>query len=540
MPSITLNILLESTRVLAGEEMYARILLDSTQSEAIVTEFYTKIEGCGRTGWVNIHTDKIYENEETYLKTHIPLLETGTILPMGRHQFPLRIMVPKDSPSSYESEFGSIRYTIQVVLKTNSEQSSCTETFPFTVISRSFFDDFPEHIMRRIEYKDDVDFTCCTLPFGVVLLKIMIPRSIFQLGEMSRKVVAKSYSSSDDNSEDLVTGISNPEESPNSDRSLDKSPDKDHLIVQPFFFNDDIIGQKYVESARLPGARRVRGTQIVWEGTQNVLELPILGHFRTYEKRTDRARPNPWRRHGALMKIYEIGGWISKMEKQQISRRNRKYFYVKAGSKPCNAPSRPPISIRESKFLPASSISILPTTTRSVDELAYVAAVHIQEAIQNALSVLLNSQQIRTTTLRNKADDVGEGGSCSSMKMTSFARSLQTLQCCVKIKNRTRKTLKACSLLIVLKTIYEAVSRYEHIKEKKLSEQVIGSSGLGSVKFRSQSKFLDCYLKIPENYPPTQIYNRNSFESHIIAISYALKFTAFPGLICIRTKANLK
>ncbi|KAL4002744.1 hypothetical protein ACH3XW_4730 [Acanthocheilonema viteae] len=224
---------------------------------------------------------------------------------------------------------------------------------------------------------------------------------------MPRKISSESESTSNDtaeNGEDLVTGVSVSQEKvvdqPSKDNNMDdtvgrKSSSKDQ-ISQSFFFNDDITGQRYAESSKLPEMRHIHGTKIMWKRTQNVLELPILGHFRTYEKRVERSRPNPWRRHGALLKIYEVGGWVSKMEKQQISRRDRKYFYVKAGTKPCNPPSRPPISIRESKFLPPSSINIPPLTSRSIDELAFLAAVHIQEATQNATSIFLESHQIRT------------------------------------------------------------------------------------------------------------------------------------------------
>ncbi|KAK6102145.1 hypothetical protein QQG55_7320 [Brugia pahangi] len=184
---------------------------------------------------------------------------------------------------------------------------------------------------------------------------------------MPRKVPSQLESKvidTSDNGDDLMTGISISQEKltnhhPSNDNmenitmyksssSSSSSSSNDHHS-QSFFFNDDIIGQKYVETAKLPGMKHIHGTKIIWKRTQNVLELPILGHFQTYEKRVERSCPNPWRRHGALLKIYEIGGWISKMEKQQISRRDRKYFYVKAGSKPCNPPLRPPISIRENE-----------------------------------------------------------------------------------------------------------------------------------------------------------------------------------------------
>lgn len=64
MPTVAINIVLQNARILAGDELYARILLDSADPDTRVNEFYAEVEGIGRTGWVNIHTDKIYENEK--------------------------------------------------------------------------------------------------------------------------------------------------------------------------------------------------------------------------------------------------------------------------------------------------------------------------------------------------------------------------------------------------------------------------------------------------------------------------------------------
>uniref|UniRef100_A0A183CWI5 Pecanex-like protein n=1 Tax=Gongylonema pulchrum TaxID=637853 RepID=A0A183CWI5_9BILA len=212
---------------------------------------------------------------------------------------------------------------------------------------------------------------------------------------------------------------------------------------QSFFFNDNIVGQKYMEPSRLPGSTHVRGTQIVWERTQTVLELPILGHFRTYEKRADRARPNPWRRHGALMKIHEIGGWISKLEKQPVSRRNRKYYYVKPGSKACNAPTRPPIMIRESKFLPASAVSIPDIRLQNVEELAYTTAIQIQEAIQ---AVVLDSHANTHTKSRGSKDDNSDNRSTRTDSSTTVTKRNSSAIQRLPVQEPARNTTRSRSL----------------------------------------------------------------------------------------------
>lgn len=71
MPTVAINVVLQEPRVLAGDEFFAKVLLDSADPDTIVGEFYADIEGVGKTGWVNIHTDKIYEAERVRsLVTH--------------------------------------------------------------------------------------------------------------------------------------------------------------------------------------------------------------------------------------------------------------------------------------------------------------------------------------------------------------------------------------------------------------------------------------------------------------------------------------
>ena len=67
----------------------------------------------------------------------------------------------------------------------NTQQATLSEIFPFLVVSKSYLDEIPSAIMRQIEYKDEVDFTVCSLPFGTVYLKIIMPRTGFRLGEVS-------------------------------------------------------------------------------------------------------------------------------------------------------------------------------------------------------------------------------------------------------------------------------------------------------------------------------------------------------------------
>ena len=83
---------------------------------------------------------------------------------------------------------------------------------------------------------------------------------------------------------------------------------------------------------------------------------------------------------------------------------------------------------------------------------------------------------------------------------------------------------------LVLKTQFEAMSRYEHVNEKKLLEHIIDSFTLGKVKGKTEIEFDICHLKVPENAVPSQHTSRSDSEPNIITLSYVLRLTATPGL----------
>lgn len=63
MPTVMINLLLPGPRIYSGEFLDAKVCLDSADPATVVSEFYAEVRGLGRTGWVNVHTDKIYETE---------------------------------------------------------------------------------------------------------------------------------------------------------------------------------------------------------------------------------------------------------------------------------------------------------------------------------------------------------------------------------------------------------------------------------------------------------------------------------------------
>ncbi|KAK6018032.1 hypothetical protein OSTOST_16432, partial [Ostertagia ostertagi] len=91
-----------------------------------------------------------------YFHSQLALCPPGTPIPAGKHQFPLQVLIPENAPSSYESQFGSVRYQVKVILTANTEQASCSEVFPIVVLARSFFDQVPVNVLSPIDFRDEV------------------------------------------------------------------------------------------------------------------------------------------------------------------------------------------------------------------------------------------------------------------------------------------------------------------------------------------------------------------------------------------------
>ncbi|EPB73568.1 arrestin domain protein [Ancylostoma ceylanicum] len=153
MPTVQLNIVVSQPRIVAGEVLH--VLLDSADPGTVIQSLTAEVKGVGRTGWVNIHTDKIFETEKLYFLSQFVLCPPGMPITVGKHQFPLQVLIPEDAPSSYESQFGTVRYQIKVVLSANTEQASCTEVFPIVVLARSFFDQVPINVLSPIDFRDE-------------------------------------------------------------------------------------------------------------------------------------------------------------------------------------------------------------------------------------------------------------------------------------------------------------------------------------------------------------------------------------------------
>lgn len=103
----------------AGDTASGSVYLSVTSKHPIkIKDLSVTLIGEGKTSWVNKVSDNIYDSTEPYLnmkQTFKNLLEEisdekGQLVP-GQHRFPFRFRLPYSLPSSYEGEFGYIRYS---------------------------------------------------------------------------------------------------------------------------------------------------------------------------------------------------------------------------------------------------------------------------------------------------------------------------------------------------------------------------------------------------------------------------------------------
>ncbi|CEF59352.1 Arrestin-like, N-terminal domain and Arrestin C-terminal-like domain and Arrestin, C-terminal domain and Immunoglobulin E-set domain-containing protein [Strongyloides ratti] len=183
MSQISLNVVLGESRVFVNESLIGNVLVELDETDIIVQELYAEFRGITKTGWVNIHTDKIFENVKEHFCYKVSFNKNPMHMVKGFYQFPFSFRVPDGCPNSYESEFGSVRYSIRVVLKLDYETAIVEENFPFYVFNKTHFDDLPISMLRKLVYKDEIDFTICSIPAGSIYLFIGLPRTAYHLGE---------------------------------------------------------------------------------------------------------------------------------------------------------------------------------------------------------------------------------------------------------------------------------------------------------------------------------------------------------------------
>lgn len=162
-------------------------VIDDTITSA--RDLTVSVLGEAQNAWVSKTSDKIYESSEKYLNQGVALIDQPTEFSAGQHEFAFEFDLPQTLASSYESEYGRIRYIIHASFYLNSEvapslvgRSDAYVERQFGVVSRLCLSAFPA-TQQPVEAIDATDYSCCCLPLGSVRAVITIPKNGFATNE---------------------------------------------------------------------------------------------------------------------------------------------------------------------------------------------------------------------------------------------------------------------------------------------------------------------------------------------------------------------
>lgn len=147
------------------------------------------ILGEANNSWISKTSDKIYESHENYLNQGVALIDKPTEFHAGQHEFAFDFELPPKLPSSFESEYGRIRYIIHASFYLNTEiapslvgRSDAYVEKQFGVVSQLTLSAFPS-TKQPVEAIDATEYSCCCLPLGSVRAVITIPKNGYATNE---------------------------------------------------------------------------------------------------------------------------------------------------------------------------------------------------------------------------------------------------------------------------------------------------------------------------------------------------------------------
>ncbi|CAP35730.2 Protein CBR-ARRD-17 [Caenorhabditis briggsae] len=188
----------------AGQEISGKVIIENKEPKK-VNEILLELKGRARTYWTKhsgksrkhcSHSEPYFLEQFNTGYTHkFTVVKDGKekerVLPAGIHQVPFSYTLPKSLPSSFEGEFGHIRYTCKAI---------CERPWDFDIVTRKAFtvvgiedinsDSKLNEPITCIESNHAVTFCCRST--GSVTGEIRIPKCGFTPGEkidVSYKVI---------------------------------------------------------------------------------------------------------------------------------------------------------------------------------------------------------------------------------------------------------------------------------------------------------------------------------------------------------------
>ncbi|CAG9540652.1 unnamed protein product [Cercopithifilaria johnstoni] len=179
----------------AGQEVSGKVVIENSEPKK-VNEVLMELKGRAKTYWTK-HSGKSrvhYSEAEPYFceqfntcYTH-QFTQTNSdnkkerILPIGRHEIPFSFTLPKTLPTSFEGDFGFIRYTCKAVCERPWDVDIVSKR-AFTVIGIEDINQDPEVMEPVCETNSISSVKFCCQKQGSITVKMSVDRTGFTPGE---------------------------------------------------------------------------------------------------------------------------------------------------------------------------------------------------------------------------------------------------------------------------------------------------------------------------------------------------------------------
>ncbi|CAH1275988.1 unnamed protein product [Diabrotica balteata] len=180
------KIILDTTGpVNPGATIYGRIEC-IVNTEQFIREIRCKLVGNEHT---TIKSAKdTYEGHNEFLNLKMSLIGEGTLEP-GQHEYPFCFTIPKDLPSSFQTEYGFVRYFIKATVNIPYASDYIDEVaIPVTAIID--LNNIKEELQTKpISFQNEKTVCCLCCAGGEISMTLRLEKDAFILGEEAKIIL---------------------------------------------------------------------------------------------------------------------------------------------------------------------------------------------------------------------------------------------------------------------------------------------------------------------------------------------------------------
>lgn len=159
-------------------------------------ELSVTLKGESKTSWVNKTSDNIYDSLEPYINEkqqlkYLKEISDGELLPAGKHSIRFSFRLPTNLPSSFEGDYGYVRYSCVALAQVNLDACS----IPGTKSQKEINVEKSLKITALVErcqlpnanhpliVEESFEFVKCCGSAGRILASISVPKAAFTVSD---------------------------------------------------------------------------------------------------------------------------------------------------------------------------------------------------------------------------------------------------------------------------------------------------------------------------------------------------------------------